>query len=34
VAIKNLGINEFKAILKENLTPARAISSPEHLKGR
>jgi len=34
VAIKNLGLDEFKDILKENLTPARAISSPEHLKGR
>jgi Cdc6-like AAA superfamily ATPase len=34
VAIKDLGIDEFKRILKENLTPARAISSPQHLKGR
>jgi hypothetical protein len=34
VAIKGLGIDEFKGFLKENLTPARAISSPEHLKGR
>lgn len=34
MAIKGLGIDEFKEILKENLTPAKAISSPEHLKGR
>jgi hypothetical protein len=34
VAIKGLEIEKFKAILKENLTPARAISSPQHLKGR
>jgi hypothetical protein len=31
-----LGLNEeeFRQILAENLTPARAISSPQHLKGR
>jgi hypothetical protein len=34
VAIKNLDEAGFKKILKENLTPARAISTPEHLKGR
>jgi hypothetical protein len=34
VAIKNLDETTFKQILKENLTPAQAISSPEHLKGR
>ena len=34
MAISNFGIEEFKARLKENLTPARAISSPQHLKGR
>ncbi len=34
MAIKNLGIDDFKTVLKENLTPARAISSPQHLKGR
>jgi Cdc6-like AAA superfamily ATPase len=34
VAIRGLGIDEFKTLLKENLTPARAISSPQHLKGR
>lgn len=30
------GVNEqdFKKILRENLTPAKAISSPEHLRGR
>lgn len=34
MAIKNLSEDEFKRILRQNLTPARAINSPEHLKGR
>lgn len=34
MAIKGFGTDEFKLVLKENLTPAKAISSPEHLKGR
>jgi uncharacterized protein len=34
LAIKGLDADRFKEILRENLTPARAISSPEHLKGR
>lgn len=34
VAIKGLSIEGFKTVLKENLSPARAISSPQHLKGR
>jgi archaellum biogenesis ATPase FlaH len=34
VAIKGLDEDHFKEILQNNLTPARAISSPQHLKGR
>lgn len=34
MAIKGLDEDHFKEILRSNLTPARAISSPEHLKGR
>jgi MoxR-like ATPase len=34
VAIKGLDENRCKEIVTTNLTPARAISSPEHLKGR
>lgn len=29
-----MDIEGFKAVLRDNLTPARAISSPQHLKGR
>jgi len=34
LAIKGLTEDRFKEIIKENLTPAKAISSPQHLKGR
>jgi hypothetical protein len=34
VTIRGLDEDAFKEILRKNLTPARAISSPEHLKGR
>jgi uncharacterized protein len=34
LAIRGLDEDHFKEILKKNLTPARAVSSPEHLKGR
>jgi hypothetical protein len=34
VAIPRLDQDAFKKILRQNLTPARAISSPEHLKVR
>ena len=34
MAIQDLDETAFKKILRENLTPARAISSPQHLKGR
>ncbi len=34
MAIAGLDEDRFKEILRKNLTPARAISSPEHLKGR
>lgn len=34
VTIKGMNEDRFRAILKTNLTPARAITSAEHLKGR
>jgi len=34
VAIPRHTDEQFRALLKEHLTPARAIASPEHLKGR
>lgn len=34
MTIKDFDLDAFKLVLKENLTPARAISSPQHLKGR
>jgi Cdc6-like AAA superfamily ATPase len=34
VAVRNLCPDEFKQILKRNLTPAEAISNPDHLRGR
>jgi hypothetical protein len=34
VTIRGLNEDAFKEILRKHLTPARAISSPEHLKGR
>ncbi len=34
MAIQRLEEDAFKAILKEHLTPARAINSPQHLRGR
>lgn len=34
MAIKNMDESTFRTILKENLTPSRAISSPQHLRGR
>lgn len=34
MAIPNLSEQEFKQILRDNLTPASAISNPQHLKGR
>jgi Cdc6-like AAA superfamily ATPase len=34
MAIAGLTPDQFKKILSENLTPARAINSPEHLRGR
>jgi Cdc6-like AAA superfamily ATPase len=34
VAVRNLRPDEFKQILKRNLTPAEAISNPDHLRGR
>jgi Cdc6-like AAA superfamily ATPase len=34
LAIKGLGLDDFKLILRENLTPAKAISNPHHLRGR
>lgn len=34
MAISRLSEDEFRAILKQYLTPARAIVSPQHLKGR
>jgi hypothetical protein len=34
LAINGVDEDQFKQILKSNLTPARAISSPEHLKRR
>ncbi len=34
MAIKGLDEEAFRSILKDNLSPARAITSPEHLRGR
>ena len=34
MTIKGMDVEGFKAVLRDNLTPARAISSPQHLKGR
>src|SRR5258706_15076669 len=34
MAINNLDQESFKAILKANLTPAKSIKDPEHLRGR
>lgn len=34
MAIRGLDEAGFKRLMKEHLTPARAISTPEHLKGR
>ncbi|MGD9671741.1 MAG: ATP-binding protein [Hyphomicrobiaceae bacterium] len=34
MAIAGLDEDRFKKILRENLSPARAISNPEHLRGR
>ncbi len=34
MAISGLDLEEFKQILRENLTPAQAISNPQQLRGR
>lgn len=34
MTIKDMDEDSFRAILKSNLTPSRAITSPQHLRGR
>ena len=34
MTIKGMSEDEFRTVLRENLTPSQPISSPEHLKGR
>ncbi len=34
MTISNMDESSFREILKQNLTPSRAITSPEHLRGR